>query len=126
MATKTKYLGLEKPEPLDAYIEFIPDIFGRNMDRLDEAVGIKGTLEIVVNTDTKRVSAQIQSNMPKHISSAVMTLRLVNNASESFDDVVFPEVRLRSLLYRGSLYAVLESDENIPQGVYYVDWASVG
>ncbi|MDE6149396.1 MAG: hypothetical protein K2F81_04790, partial [Ruminococcus sp.] len=118
MATKTKFLELLKPELLDAYSDFIPDIFSDNMDKIDEAIGLKGTLEITVDTDTKKVYMPINSGR-NHVSSVVMTLRIMNNDLESVDDVVLPEVRLRSLLYRGSLYAVLESDENIPQGVYY-------
>ena len=83
------------------------------------------TTEVVINTDTKRVNVTINSNTPKHIASAVMTLRIMNNDVSSIDDVVIPKVRLHSVRCRGDLYAVLESDEIIPKGTYYIDWIGI-
>ena len=125
MATKTKFLELTKPERLDLYSDFMPDIFGDNMDKIDDAIGFKGTLEITVDTDTKRVCKTINSGR-YHITKAVMTLRILNNDAPTFEDIELPNIHLYSLYYQGDFFVVLQSDFNIPQGTYYVDWIATG
>lgn len=125
MATKTKFLELTKPELLDAYSDFVPDIFGDNMDKIDAAIGFKGTLEITVDSDTKRVCQPINGGK-YHVTKAVMTLRILNNDATTVGDVELPNIQVYGLYYHGDFFVVLQSDVNIPQGVYYVDWASVG
>jgi hypothetical protein len=125
MATKTKFLELEKPELLDAYSEFIPGIFGSNMDKLDEAIGFKGTLEIIVDSDTKRVCQPINGGK-YHVTKAILTLRVLNNDATTVQDVELPNIQVYSLYYHGDFFVVLQSDVNIPQGTYYVDWIATG
>lgn len=125
MATKTKFLELTKPELLDAYGDFIPDIFGDNMEKIDEAIGFKGTLEITVDSDTKKVCQPINGGK-YHITKAILTLRVLNNDAATVEDVELTNIQVYSLYYQGSLYSVLQSDVNIPQGTYYVDWIATG
>lgn len=125
MATKTKFLELEKPELLDAYSDFVPDIFGDNMDKIDAAIGFKGTLEIIVDSDTKKVCQPINGGK-YHITKAVLTLRILNNDATTVEDVELPNIQLHSLYYHGDFFVVLQSDVIIPQGTYYVDWIATG
>lgn len=123
---KTTNLKLGKPESTDLYSDFIPDIFGDNMEKIDKAIPLSGTSEIVVDTDIKKAVVKIQGQQISHITKAVMTLRVNNNDPSDVGSVIVPNLNLSGLLYRGDLYAVIQSAENIPQGTYYIDWISVG
>ena len=76
--------------------------------------------------DIEKAVVKIQGQQISHITKAVMTLRVNNNDPPNASSVIVPNLNLSGLLYRGDLYAVIQSAENIPQGTYYIDWISVG
>ena len=102
----------------------LPDMMSENMDIIDEALytaNLFGTLEISVTAETT-VAYAVMPTVRKHIIGAVMTLRNVYNGT-SLNDFEPPDIQVHSVLYQGSLYAVLKSlSGNIPQGTYTVDW----
>lgn len=61
---ETDNLKLEKPELSDAYSDFVPGIFGRNMDAIDDEIyEIKNSLSTNLYDDTQSVeNAYINSN----------------------------------------------------------------
>ena len=80
-----------------------------------------GKIEISVTTNTNVAYAQVHGGK-SHIIGAVMTLRNVYNGTR-LNDFEPPDIQVHSVLYQGSLYAVLKSSSgNIPQGTYTVDW----
>lgn len=92
---------------------------------------LRGTAEIVVDTDTTKVTKRIDSGTQDHLDNATMSLRIYNigqNDKSSINSVILPKLRFYKLNYRGSLYVVIESetDDNIPKGTYYVDWVETG
>ena len=122
--TSTTNYNLSKPESTDLFGDVLPDMMSENMDIVDEALytaNLFGTLEISVTTETT-VAYAVMPTVRKHIIGAVMTLRNVYNGT-SLNDFESPDIQVHSVLYRGSLYAVLiSSSGNIPQGTYTVDW----
>lgn len=80
-----------------------------------------GKIEISITTNTT-VAYAVMPTVRKHIIGAVMTLRNVYN-NTSLNDFEPPDIQVHSVLYQGSLYAVLKSlSGNIPIGTYTVDW----
>ena len=122
--TSTTNYKLSKPESTDLFGDVLPDMMAENMDTIDEALytaNLFGTLEISVTTETT-VAYAVMPTVRKHIIGAVMTLRNVYNGT-SLNDFEPPDIQVHSVLYQGSLYAVLKSSSgNIPQGTYTVDW----
>lgn len=122
--TSTTNYKLSKPESTDLFGDVLPDMMSENMDTIDEALytaNLFGTLEISVTTETT-VAYAVMPTVRKHIIGAVMTLRNVYNGT-SLNDFEPPDIQVHSVLYQGSLYAVLKSlSGNIPQGTYTVDW----
>ena len=122
--TSTTNYKLSKPESTDLFGDVLPDMMAENMDTIDEALytaNLFGTLEISVTTETT-VAYAVMPTVRKHIIGAVMTLRNVYNGT-SLNDFDPPDIQVHSVLYQGSLYAVLKSSSgNIPQGTYTVDW----
>lgn len=122
--TSTTNYKLSKPESTDLFGDVLPDMMSENMDIIDEALytaNLFGTLEISVTTETT-VAYAVMPTVRKHIIGAVMTLRNVYNDT-SLNDFEPPDIQVHSVLYQGSLYAVLKSSSgNIPQGTYTVDW----
>ena len=122
--TSTTNYKLSKPESTDLFCDVLPDMMSKNMDIIDEALytaNLFGTLEISVTTETTVAYAQVHGGK-SHIIGAVMTLRNVYNGTR-LNDFEPPDIQVHSVLYQGSLYAVLKSSsENIPQGTYTVDW----
>lgn len=122
--TSTTNYKLSKPESTDLFGDVLPDMMAENMDTIDEALytaNLFGTLEISVTTETT-VAYAVMPTVRKHIIGAVMTLRNVYN-NTSLNDFEPPDIQVHSVLYQGSLYAVLKSlSGNIPQGTYTVDW----
>lgn len=122
--TSTTNYKLSKPDSTDLFGDVLPDMMSENMDIVDEALytaNLFGTLEISVTTETT-VAYAVMPTVRKHIIGAVMTLRNVYNGT-SLNDFEPPDIQVHSVLYQGSLYAVLKSSSgNIPQGTYTVDW----
>lgn len=122
--TSTTNYKLSKPESTDLFGDVLPDMMSENMDIIDEALytaNLFGTLEISVTTETT-VAYAVMPTVRKHIIGAVMTLRNVYNDT-SLNDFEPPDIQVHSVLYQGSLYAVLKSSSgNIPLGTYTVDW----
>lgn len=122
--TSTTNYKLSKPESTDLFGDVLPDMMSENMDIIDEALytaNLFGTLEISVTTETTVAYAQVHGGK-SHIIGAVMTLRNVYNGTR-LNDFEPPDIQVHSVLYQGSLYAVLKSSSgNIPQGTYTVDW----
>lgn len=122
--TSTTNYKLSKPESTDLFGDVLPDMMSENMDIIDEALytaNLFGTLEISVTTETT-VAYAVMPTARKHIIGAVMTLRNVYNGTR-LNDFEPPDIQVHSVLYQGSLYAVLKSSSgNIPQGTYTVDW----
>lgn len=122
--TSTTNYKLSKPESTDLFGDVLPDMMSENMDIVDEALytaNLYGKIEISVTTETT-VAYAVMPTVRKHIIGAVMTLRNVYNDT-SLNDFEPPDIQVHSVLYRGSLYAVLKSSlGNIPQGTYTVDW----
>ncbi len=122
--TSTTNYKLSKPESTDLFGDVLPDMMSENMDTIDEALytaNLFGTLEISVTTETT-VAYAVMPTVRKHIIGAVMTLRNVYNDTK-LNDFEPPDIQVHSVLYQGSLYAVLKSlSGNIPQGTYTVDW----
>lgn len=122
--TSTTNYKLSKPESTDLFGDVLPDMMAENMDTIDEALytaNLFGKIEISVTTETT-VAYAVMPTVRKHIIGAVMTLRNVYNGT-SLNDFEPPDIQVHSVLYQGSLYAVLKSlSGNIPQGTYTVDW----
>ena len=122
--TSTTNYKLSKPESTDLFCDVLPDMMSENMDIIDEALytaNLFGKIEISVTTETT-VAYAVMPTVRKHIIGAVMTLRNVYNGT-SLNDFEPPDIQVHSVLYQGSLYAVLKSlSGNIPQGTYTVDW----
>lgn len=122
--TSTTNYKLSKPESTDLFGDVLPDMMSENMDIIDEALytaNLYGKIEISVTTETK-VAYAVMPTVRKHIIGAVMTLRNVYNDT-SLNDFEPPDIQVHSVLYQGSLYAVLKSSSgNIPQGTYTIDW----
>lgn len=122
--TSTTNYKLSKPESTDLFGDVLPDMMAENMDIIDEALytaNLFGTLEISVTTETT-VAYAVMPTVRKHIIGAVMTLRNVYNGTR-LNDFEPPDIQVHSVLYQGSLYAVLKSlSGNIPIGTYTVDW----
>ena len=122
--TSTTNYKLSKPESTDLFGDVLPDMMSENMDIIDEALytaNLFGKIEISVTTETT-VAYAVMPTVRKHIIGAVMTLRNVYNGT-SLNDFEPPDIQVHSVLYQGSLYAVLKSSSgNIPQGTYTVDW----
>lgn len=122
--TSTTNYKLSKPESTDLFEDVLPDMMAENMDIIDEALytaNLFGKIEISVTTETT-VAYAVMPTVRKHIIGAVMTLRNVYNGT-SLNDFEPPDIQVHSVLYQGSLYAVLKSlSGNIPQGTYTVDW----
>lgn len=122
--TSTTNYKLSKPESTDLFGDVLPDMMAENMDTIDEALytaNLFGKIEISVTTETT-VAYAVMPTVRKHIIGAVMTLRNVYNGT-SLNDFEPPDIQVHSVLYQGSLYAVLKSSSgNIPQGTYTVDW----
>ena len=122
--TSTTNYKLSKPESTDLFGDVLPDMMSENMDIIDEALytaNLFGKIEISVTTETT-VAYAVMPTVRKHIIGAVMTLRNVYNGT-SLNDFEPPDIQVHSVLYQGSLYAVLKSlSGNIPQGTYTVDW----
>lgn len=122
--TSTTNYKLSKPESTDLFGDVLPDMMSENMDTIDEALytaNLFGTLEISVTAETT-VAYAVMPTVRKHIIGAVMTLRNVYNGT-SLNDFEPPDIQVHSVLYQGSLYAVLKSSSgNIPIGTYTVDW----
>lgn len=122
--TSTTNYKLSKPESTDLFGDVLPDMMSENMDTIDEALytaNLFGKIEISVTTETT-VAYAVMPTVRKHIIGAVMTLRNVYNGT-SLNDFEPPDIQVHSVLYQGSLYAVLKSlSGNIPQGTYTVDW----
>ncbi len=80
-----------------------------------------GKIEISVTTETNAVYAPIHGGK-RNIIGAVTTLRNVYNGA-NLEDFEPPNVQVYSVLYQGSLCALLKCPSgNIPKGTYYVDW----
>ncbi len=122
--TSTTNYKLSKPESTDLFGDVLPDMMAENMDTIDEALytaNLFGKIEISVTTETT-VAYAVMPTVRKHFIGAVMTLRNVYNGT-SLNDFEPPDIQVHSVLYQGSLYAVLKSSSgNIPQGTYTVDW----
>lgn len=122
--TSTTNYKLSKPESTDLFGDVLPGMMAENMDTIDEALytaNLFGKIEISVTTETT-VAYAVMPTVRKHIIGAVMTLRNVYNGT-SLNDFEPPDIQVHSVLYQGSLYAVLKSSSgNIPQGTYTVDW----
>ena len=122
--TSTTNYKLSKPESTDLFGDVLPDMMSENMDIIDEALytaNLYGKIEISVTTETT-VAYAVMPTVRKHIIGAVMTLRNVYNGT-SLNDFEPPDIQVHSVLYRGSLYAVLKSSSgNVPIGTYTVDW----
>lgn len=122
--TSTTNYKLSKPESTDLFGDVLPDMMAENMDTIDEALytaNLFGKIEISVTTETT-VAYAVMPTVRKHIIGAVMTLRNVYNGT-SLNDFDPPDIQVHSVLYQGSLYAVLKSlSGNILQGTYTVDW----
>ena len=122
--TSTTNYKLSKPESTDLFGDVLPNMMSENMDIIDEALytaNLYGKIEISVTTETT-VAYAVMPTARKHIIGAVMTLRNVYNDT-SLNEFEPPDIQVHSVLYRGSLYAVLKSSSgNIPIGTYTVDW----
>lgn len=122
--TLTPNYNLSKPEATDLFGDVLPGMMSDNMDIIDEALymaDLCGKIEISVATETNAVYAPIHGG--KHnIIGAVTTLRNVYNGA-NLEDFEPPNVQVYSVLYQGSLYALLKCPSgNIPKGTYIVDW----
>lgn len=120
----TANYNLSKPESTDLFGDVLPGMMSDNMDIIDEALytaNLYGKVEITVTSETDVAYVQIHGGK-RNIIGAVTTLRNVYNGA-NLEDFEPPNVQVYSVLYQGSLCALLKCPSgNIPKGTYYVDW----
>lgn len=120
----TANYNLSKPESTDLFGDVLPGMMSDNMDIIDEALytaNLYGKVEITVTSETDVAYVQIHGGK-RNIIGAVTTLRHVYNGA-SLEVFEPPNVQVHSVLYQGSLCALLKCPSgNIPIGTYTIDW----